>query len=108
MFKGTPLFGLGIEVLESDDLVMLDRGVIGLLGIQKVDTGRIGRIAVADESDFLPWCCGAASLIHGDDSWMRSSVICHVIGGDFQVLRGDEEEDVLLFSQDLDVGFVAC
>jgi len=31
-----------------------------------------------------------------------------VVGGDLQVLRGDEEEDIVLLAYNLDVGFIAC
>ena len=87
---------------------MLDSGAIVFLGIQEKDAGGIGWITVTDESDILPRCCGAARLIHGDDGRLCSPVIGHVIGCDFQVPRGDEEKDVLLFSQDLYIGFIAC
>ncbi len=65
-------------------------------------------ITVTDESDLLPRRCVAARLIHGNNGRLCSPVIGHVIGGDFQVPSGDEEKDVLLFSQDLYVCFIAC
>ena len=78
------------------------------LGIQEMDACGIGRIAVGDESDLLFWRCSSDSLIHGNNGMLSSPVIGHVISGDFQVMRGDEEKDVMMFTHDLYISFITC
>ena len=109
MFKGAPLFGLGIEVLESNNFLMGEGVLIGLpLGIQEVYPCGVGWIAIGNDGDLLVWFCGSQSFVHGDHSGLCSSVIRHVVGSDFQILSGDKKEDEVMPSQDFDVGFITC
>jgi hypothetical protein len=36
------------------------------------------------------------------------SGVSHMVGGDLQALGSDKEEDIVVFSHDLDVGFITC
>ena len=37
-----------------------------------------------------------------------SLAVGHMVGRDLQALGGDEEEDIVMFPQDLDVGLIPC
>jgi len=50
---------------------------------------------------------GTNGLIHGNYSWLSASVICDVIGRNFEALGRDKEEDVIVFALDFDVGFIS-
>lgn len=52
LFKRPPFFRLGIKVLESDNLFMVEVGAI-FQGIQEVDASGIRGIAVGYEDKFL-------------------------------------------------------
>jgi len=106
LLKRPPFRRLSIEVLKPDDLVVLNIRIISFLSIQKMDAGRIGRIAVGNEDDLLAGSCGTDRLVHGNDRRLSSPVVRHVRGGDFQAFGGNEEEDVLMFPQDLDIRFI--
>lgn len=49
---------------------------------------------------------GTDGLTHGNDCWLSASVICDVIGRNFEVRRRDKEEDVIMFALDFNVGFI--
>ena len=87
--------------------MVLDVGTIATLGIQEVDPGRVGRCAVSDEDDLLAGSGGPDRLAHGSDCGLSLSVVRHVVGGDLQVLGGDEEEGDLVLPQDPDIGLIA-
>ena len=86
LFECSPLFGFGIKVLETDDFVVLDIGIVFVQGIQEVNAGRIRRIAVGHKVDFLVGGCGPDSFHHGNYGGLSVTVVCDVIGGDFEAL----------------------
>lgn len=73
-----------------------------------MNTGRIRRVAVGNESDLLIRLCSAYSFNHGSDGGLGVSVVGNVVSGDLQVFRGDKEEDVMMIAHDLDIGFITC
>lgn len=73
-----------------------------------MNTGWIRRVAVGNESDFLIRLCSAYSFNHGSDGGLGVSVVDNVVSGDLQAFRGDKEEDIIMFAQDLDIGFITC
>lgn len=54
----------------------------------------------------LIWLSSTDSLIHGDDGWLSASIICDVIGRNFEALRRDKEEDVIMLALDFNIGFI--
>jgi len=106
LFVGSELLGLAIEILESDDFAVLEGRILGSFGIEEVDACGIGGVAIGDQDKSLVGICGADGLFHGDNSWEGVPGVGQVVGGDFEVLGRDEEEDIVMFSQDLDVGFI--
>lgn len=88
--------------------MVLKRRLIAFLdiGIEEMDPGRIGWIAVADENEFLSRCRRANRLLHGNYRRLSSSVVRHMVGGDFKVFRGDEEKDIAMLPQDLNIRFI--
>lgn len=44
--------------------------------------------------------------MHGSYSWLSASVICDVIGRNFEALGRDKEEDVIMLALDFDIGFI--
>ena len=96
-----------IEVLKSDDFVMLDIGIVYVQSIYEVDAGRIRGIAVGHKDDFLIGKCCPDSFLHGNDGRLSTAVVSDMIGGDFQALGRDEEENVVMLAENLDVGFIA-
>ncbi len=87
--------------------MVLDAGSIAVSGIQEVDSGWIGRIAVSDENDLLAGSSGSDRLAYGNDSRLSVPTVGNVIGGDLQVLGRDEEQGKAVLPQDPDIGFVA-
>ena len=73
-----------------------------------MNTGRKRRVAVCDKSDLLIRACSAYSFNHGRYSGLSVSVVGDVVSGDLKAFRGDKEEDVIVFAQDLDIGFITC
>ena len=95
-------------MLEADDLAVGKGCIVFSLGIEEMYPCRIGGIAIGDEDKGLVGIGGANRFCHGDNGRKGVSGVGHMVGGDFQVLGRDEEEDVVVFSHDLDVGFIAC
>jgi len=106
LLQSPPLFRLGIQVLQADNLLMLNFRAF-ILSIQEMDAGRIGWIAVGNENDFLVGRCSPDRFLHGNNGGLSTPVACYVIGGNLEALGRDEEEDVVVLAQDLDVGFIA-
>jgi len=106
LLVGSELLGLAIEILESDDFAVLEGGIFGSLGIEEVDACGIGRVAIGDQDKSLVGICGADGFFHGNNSREGVPGVGQVVGGDFEALGRDEEEDIVMFSQDLDVGFI--
>lgn len=50
---------------------------------------------------------GTDRLIHGNYCWLSASVICDVIGRNFEALGRDKEEDIIMLTLDFNVGFIA-
>jgi hypothetical protein len=73
-----------------------------------VDPSGIGRIPIGHKDNGLFWICGANRLSHRNNGRKGFSCVCHVVGRDLETLRRDEEEDIVMFSQDLDVGLIPC
>src|SRR3990172_179408 len=106
LFVGSVGFGLRVEILEPYNLVVLQGWSVGSLGVEKVDSCGIGGVSIGDQDNGLVWICGANGLFHCNDSREGFPGVCQVVGGDFESLGRDEEEDIPMFSQDLDVGFI--
>lgn len=106
LFKGSELFGLFIKVLKSYDLMMLDIRAINRDGVDEMDAGWIRGVPISNESDLLIRLSSADGLIHGDDGRLSASVICDVIGRNFEALGRDKEEDVIMLALDFDIGFI--
>ncbi len=99
-------FGLRVEILESYNLVVLEGWIVGSLGVEKVDACGIGGVSIGDQDNGLVRICGANGLFHCNDSREGFPGVGQVVGGDFESLGRDEEEDIAMFSQDLDVGLI--
>ena len=78
------------------------------LGIEKVDSCGIGGVAIGDKDNGLVWICGANGLSHGNNGGEGFSGVCQVVGSNFETLGRDEEEDIVMFAKDLDVGLISC
>lgn len=107
LFESSPLLGFGVKILQADNLLVPDRRAI-IEGIQEMDAGGIGGIAVGNENEILVRRCRTDSFLHGNNGRQSTPVVREVIGGDFEAFRGNEEEDVVMLAEDLDVGFIAC
>ena len=108
LFEGPICLRFGVEILEADDLAVGKGGAVFSLGIEEMYPGWIGGIAIGDEDNRLVGVGGANCFGHGDNGRKGVSVVGHMVGSDFQVLRRDKEEDIVVFSHDLDIGFIAC
>ena len=71
-----------------------------------MNTGGISGIAISNESDLLIRLRSANGLIHGDYSGLSASIICDVIGRNFEALGRDKEKDVIMLALDFDIGFI--
>jgi len=71
-----------------------------------MDTSGIRRVTITNKSYLLIVISCTDSLPHRDNRWQGSSAVSNVIGRDFQVLAGDKEEDVMVFTQHLNVGLI--
>ena len=106
LLEGSVLFGLGIKVLEANNLFVLNRlGIIGL-GIDEMNASWIRRVTVADKSYLLVGRSSPDGFIHSDNGRLSTPVVGHVISGDFKVPGRYKEPDVLVLAQDLDVGLI--
>ena len=65
-------------------------------------------VSIGHQDKGLVWVCGANGLFHGNNSWEGISGVGQVVGGDLEALGRDEEEDLVMFAEDLEVGFIAC
>ena len=106
LFVGSELLGLAIEILESDDFAVLEGRILGSLGIEEVDACGVGRVAIGDQDKSLVGICGADGLFHCNNSGEGFPGVGQVVGGDLQGFGRDEEEDIVMFPEDLDVGFI--
>ena len=106
LFVGSELLGLGVEILEADDLAVLEGRVFGSLGVEEVDTCGIGGVSIGDQDKGLVWICGANGFSHGNNSREGFSGVGQVVGGDLEIFGRDEEEDIVVFSEDLDIGLI--
>jgi len=72
-----------------------------------VDSGGIGGIPISHEDNGLVWICGANGLFHGNNSREGFPGVGEVVGGDLESFGRDEEEDIVMFPHDFDVGLIA-
>ena len=72
-----------------------------------MDASRIRGITVSNENNILTWLCSAYGLIHGSNSRLNPSVVGNVICGDLKAFRRNKEKDVMMFTHNLDIGFIA-
>jgi hypothetical protein len=107
LLVGSELLGLTVEILEADDLAVLEGRVFGSLGVEEVDTCGIGGVSIGDQDKGLVRICGANGLSHCNNGREGSSGACQVVGRDLEALGRDEEEHIVMFPQDLDVGLVS-
>ncbi len=66
----------------------------------------IGGVPIGHKDDDLFWICGANGLSHRNKSREGFSGVCQVVGGDLETLGREEEEHIVMFSHDLDVGLI--
>lgn len=79
---------------------------MGTEGIEEVDGCGIGGVSIGHKDEDLVGICSTKGLFHGNNSRKRVSGIGQVVGGDLEIFGRDEEEDIVTFSEDLDVGFI--
>lgn len=108
LFEGPICFRLAVEILEADDFPMSKGCIFFSLSIEEMYPGRIRGIAIGDEDNGLVGVGSANRLCHGNNGREGVSGVCQMVGRDLQVLGGDKEEDVVVFSHDLEVGFITC
>ena len=65
-------------------------------------------VSIGHKDNGLVWSGGANGLSHCNNGREGFSGVCHVVGGDLKTLGRDEEEHIVMFSHDLDVGLIAC
>jgi len=73
-----------------------------------VDSCGIGGIAISHQDNDLVWICGANGLFHGNNGREGFPGVGQVVGGDLESFGRDEEEDIVMFAHDFDVGLIAC
>ena len=71
-----------------------------------MDSSGIRGVAIRNESNLLIVSSCTDSFPHRDNRRQGSPVVSNVVGRDFQVLAGNEEEDVMVFAQHLDIGLI--
>ena len=108
LFEGSEFLGLFIEVLKSNDLMMLDIRTISRDGVDEVDAGWISGIAIGNKDDLLIRLSSTDRLLHSDYSRKSFSVVSYMVSSDFKTFTGDKEEDVIMLAMDFNVGFSAC
>ena len=82
--------------------------ILGSLGVEEVDPRGIGGVSIGHKNNGLVWICSANGLFHCNNSREGFSRVGQVVGGDLETLGRDEEEDIVMFSEDLDVGLIPC
>ncbi len=73
-----------------------------------MDARGIGGVSISHKNNGLVWICSANGLFHRNNSREGFSGIGQVVGGDLATLGRDEEEDEVMFPEDLDVGLIPC
>ncbi len=106
LFKNSELCRLGIEILKSDNLAVLQRWRVRGLSIDEVNPSLIRGIAIGDKSDALIGFSSTDGLIHSTDCRLGASVVGDMAGSDFKVIGRDEKEGVVMLALHLDVGFI--
>ncbi len=105
---GSELLGLTVEILETNNLAVLERRILGSVGVEKVDSCGIGGIPVGDKGKGLVRICSANSFFHCNNSGEGFPGVGQVVGGDLESFGRDEEEDIVMFAHDFDVGLIPC
>jgi len=106
LLVGSEVLGLRVEILEPDDLAVLEGRILRSLGIEEVDPCGIGRVSIGHKDKGLVWICCANGLFHCNNSREGFPGVGQVVGGDLEALGRDEEEDIVMFPQDFDVGLI--
>ena len=78
MFKRSEFFRFFVEILQSDDFVVVDVAVrIPLFAqrVNKVNASGIRGVTIGDKSDLLFRGSGANGFVHGGDSRLNTSII---------------------------------
>jgi len=99
------LLRLIVEVLQSDDVFQGQIELV-MLGVDKVQTGLIRRIAIGDESDLLLFGSGFDGLDHCGDCRFCPAVVAKVVSGNFFRSRTDKQPDIVPERFDFDIGFI--
>ena len=73
-----------------------------------MDASGIGGIAIGYQDNGLVWISSANGLFHGNNSREGFSGGGQVVGSDFERLGRDEKEDIVMFSEDFEVGLIPC
>jgi hypothetical protein len=73
-----------------------------------VDSSGIRGVSIGHKDNGLVWICGADGLFHRNNSREGFPRVGQVVGGDLETLGRDEEEDIVMFPQDLDVSLIPC
>lgn len=71
-----------------------------------MDSSWIRGVAIRNKSNLLIVSNCTDSLPHRDNRRQGSPIVSNVVGRDFQVLAGDEEEHVMVLAQHLYVGLI--
>ena len=71
-----------------------------------MDSCGIRGVSISHKDNGLFWICGANCLSHRNNGGKGFSGVGQMVGRDLEVLGRDEEEDIVMFSEDLDVGFI--
>ena len=108
LLVGSELLGLSVEILEADHLAVLQGWILGSLGVEKVDPRGIGGVPIGHKDDDLVWICSANGLFHCNSRREGFPGVSQVVGGNLETLGRDEEEDIVMFAEDLDVGLIPC
>ena len=106
LFVGSELLRLTVEILESDHLAVLKGWILGSLGVEEVDSCGIGGVSIGHKGNGLVRISGANGLFHCNNSREGFPGVGQVVGGDLETFGRDEEGDIVMFSQDLDVGLI--
>jgi hypothetical protein len=106
LLVGSVGFGLRVEILESYHLAVLKGWIVGSLGVEEVDSCGIGGVSIGHKGKGLIRISGANGLFHCNNSREGFPGVGQVVGGDLEAFGRDEEEDIVMFPQDLDVGLI--
>ena len=96
--------GLFVEVFQPDDLFMLD--FVFSCFVEEVEPSCIGRVPISHQGNVLIVFCCTNGFVHRSHSRQSGSVVREMICRDGSSQRRDKKPDIMVFSKNLDVGFV--